>query len=178
MPSFDEIVTAENLRRARHFPFSSPLTWFSDFKFHLSAIKLESAPHAITASGITEAGSADFQFDAVTGDWKKPLDSAFPNLEKARTFLKYQPLGLSVNHETMRLKLAEVMRDEKDWEETCLKVNTANFAFLGHFNCTLELATRIAPIDYQWRLGRKIRLAPESLPRHRLTSIFDEALSA
>ena len=57
-----------------------------------------------------------------------------------------------------RRTLAEVFRNESEWHESPLTVRAARFQFLERFGPhQLELATQVAPLDYRWRLGNRIK---------------------
>jgi hypothetical protein len=89
--------------------------------------------------------------------------SPFRSIEQAAAFLKYRPLGIAVDPLRERLHLAEVFRDERAWRERPLRVIEARWRFLEELDqtdLTLERATLVAPIDYRWRLGRRIKVAP------------------
>ena len=92
-----------------------------------------------------------------------PESSCFSSPSESERFLKYCPLGLSCTDGGERLKLAEVMRDDSAWQERPIKVVKARWSFferLRHPELVLERATRVAPIDYAWRLGRQVKLSP------------------
>jgi hypothetical protein len=85
--------------------------------------------------------------------------SIFDSEKSAADFLKYRPRGLSVAFP--RLRIAEVFRDESRWLEEEVDIREAHWRFfnsIGQNNLALERATRVAPIDYRWRLGRTERL--------------------
>jgi uncharacterized protein YqjF (DUF2071 family) len=133
--------------------------WFTDFKFHRAKISLES-----TIIGGALTVQSDIAFAHMHWDHKEPdaqkERSAFASRNEARQFLKYRPFGLFVKGN--RLQLAEVLRDESHWREEEITVGKANWKFLndlGQKEIALELATRVAPIDYRWRLGRSLPLA-------------------
>lgn len=88
-------------------------------------------------------------------------DSIFQTREEARTFLKYQAMGMAPSRDGGKLRLAEVFREERDWREREVRVVTGEFAFLKDRapGAVLELATWVSPIDYRWRLGKTVRLA-------------------
>jgi hypothetical protein len=74
--------------------------------------------------------------------------------------LKYAPFGLSVSRSGQQVRLAEVIRDETRWREDPIQVE-ADWSYLrslGLHNLQLVRATRVAPIDYRWRIGRTERL--------------------
>jgi hypothetical protein len=131
----------------------------SDFRFHHSRIALTSGTNevelCVRSSG---AEAAMLAGPGGAGEWTG--SPGFVSRDEAARFLKYRPLGLACD--THGLKLAEVFRDEREWCETPLRVQRARWQFLEKFGeHALELATRIAPIEYRWRLGRR-RSWPEA----------------
>jgi hypothetical protein len=75
--------------------------------------------------------------------------------------LKYAPLGLSISKSGRRVRVAEVIRDEVQWREEPVEVEAADWSYprsLGLRDLRLVRATRAAPIDYRWRIGRTERL--------------------
>ena len=149
---------------------------FTNFLFHRSEIGFERRPgrdDALTVSVLGRRGH--YEADALLRVDTAPRDAApslsegspFTSPEEAARFLKYQPLGLSVDLDARWLKLAEVMRDEQAWRETPVRVIEAHWSFLdsiGQTDVQLERATRVEPLDYRWRLDRRLPLA-DGLPR-------------
>jgi hypothetical protein len=87
--------------------------------------------------------------------------SPFASLEERERVLKYAPFGLSVSNSGQCLRVAEVIRDEALWREETVEVEAADWSYprsLGLRDLRLERATRVAPIDYRWRIGRTERL--------------------
>ncbi len=131
----------------------------SDFRFHPARITLAAAEDAVE---LVMHGTQDGQGDARLRAVPEPAPqlargSCFSSLPEARAFLKYRPLGLSCHAKSGRLKLAEVFRDETQWCERPFRVIESHWPYLeslGQRDLCLELATRVAPIDYRWRLGR------------------------
>lgn len=137
----------------------------SDFKFHPAKIHLESSAQNCGLR-VTSGGGGDallkISFDA---NQVLSKDSCFPTYAEASHFLKYRPIGLSSDASGKQLKLAEVFRNEKDWRETPIGMIEAKWGFLerlGQNEIQLELGTRVAPIHYRWRLGRRAQLAQSS----------------
>ena len=95
--------------------------------------------------------------------------SCFPTLDGAREFLKYQPFALAVNGAAghRHLRIAEVQRDEAAWRETPVTLAEARFALFDRLGQTdqahFELATRVEPMDYVWKLGRREALLGNAL---------------
>ena len=89
--------------------------------------------------------------------------SPFNSPAEAAEFLKYRPLGLSVDLDGRYLEMTEVVRDEAAWREKPVSVIEAHWNFLdrlGQDELRLERAIRVEAIDYCWRLGRRALLAP------------------
>ncbi len=135
----------------------------SDFRFHPAAIHHMTDVSQLTFTvNNTVAARADARV-RVAANEAPPLgcDSCFSSLAEAKDFLRYQPLGLSCDGRGQWMRFAEVFRDESLWNERAVTVRDAYWAFfdaLGQTDARLELATRVAPIDYRWRLGRRERV--------------------
>lgn len=89
---------------------------------------------------------------------ERPAGSVFGSHEQAAAFLKYQPVSL---HPDGRggFRLAEVIRDESLWRERPVRVTewfAADLDELGADGAAIEWATRVEPIPYRWRLGRRV----------------------
>ena len=153
---------------------------FSDFRFHPADVELGAAGGVLTLAvrGLREepdardgephgdAGDAVVRVaaDGVPVEFVPPAGSPFASAAEAAQFLKYPPLGLSADLDGRYLKLAEVIRDEAAWKETPVRVIESHLRFfehmgLGEEEVVLERATRVTPIDYRWRLGRRLPLA-------------------
>ena len=79
--------------------------------------------------------------------------------------LKYRPVAFAPDGPARRVRLAEVFRDERRWEEKPVSVVDARFEFfetLGQDDLVLERAIMVAPLDYRWRLGRRLPLTSEN----------------
>jgi hypothetical protein len=130
----------------------------SDFRFHGARIKqsVDSNRLLFEARSLSDdEGDARLSVD-LTDEPRLSPDSCFASMNEAKQFLKYRPLGLSVAGNF--LKVAEVFRDESRWTESPVAVREARwmlFERLGQKCVSLELATRVSPIDYRWRLGRR-----------------------
>lgn len=131
----------------------------SDFRFHTAAIKhFEDAGRLIFE--VRNSGTDARLCVNVEEEPGIARDSCFASMKEAAQFLKYRPLGLSC--EDGWLRVAEVFRDESKWKETPVSIEEARWSLfdrLAQNETALELATRVAPIDYRWRLGRRERLA-------------------
>jgi len=135
----------------------------SDFRFHSASIEQEDQENSLIFKvGDSENGIGDARL--MVNLIREPGladDSCFDSFDGARAFLKYRPLGLSCDSNGQILKLAEVFRDESKWDEKAVSVVETQWNFFEHLkqnDVRLELATRVAPIDYRWRLGRRERL--------------------
>lgn len=152
----------------------------SDFLFHRADVRfdrqVDQATGALTVSvsGTRGDTTADALLRVGPAGAFTPPDHASPfnSIEEARAFLKYRPLGLSCDVDGKVLRLAEVLRDESRWRETPLKVLKAHWNFfktLDQNEVHLETATRVAPLPYHWRLGRRERLWSPSAHGLRIT---------
>lgn len=135
--------------------------WLSDFRFHRAAISVQGTGRdlalRVRSSG-RRGGEAELEVENAAGAVLAE-DSCFASAAEAAGFLKYRPLGLAVDERTGNVKLAEVFRDEARWREQPLRVARARWEFLenlGQGEARLEWASRVAPIDYRWRLGRRL----------------------
>jgi hypothetical protein len=169
----------------------------TDFRFHPAAVEFSRADDngsdlltvSVQGPGDDGKGDALARVLAPRGDGNgaadtvPPLGSPFRSAAEAAEFLKYCPLGLSVDLDGRYLRLAEVVRDEKAWREQPVRVIEAHWPFLrelGQDQLHLERATRVAPIDYKWRLGRRAAVAPltASPPTRRKTESPAHAAAA
>lgn len=144
-------------------PIAAAGNAFSDFHFHPARIDLRADGRELrlaVRTGGDDAGRAHLR--ALIGmPSEPPRGSPFHDRNEAAAFLKYRPLGLAVANTPRgrRLRLAEVFRDEGDWQETPLQVAEAHWEFfhrLGQDAIELEHAVLVAPIQYRWRLGRSV----------------------
>ncbi len=140
----------------------------TDFHFHPAHIDLVDHDKTLTLTVSRtpqRAGDAELCIDTRLPAQLRD-DSCFPTLTDARSVLRDEPMGLAVEGGT--LKLAEVLREQAGWHEQPVHVSHARFNFfaaMGQHEVQLELATRIAPIDYRWRLGRREPLLQTPPPR-------------
>ena len=138
--------------------------WLSDFKLHRSKIEItvhEARVDTVVRSG-ESAGNARLCIDCNAGAALQT--GLFKDRNEEQQILKYQPLGLAIGSQD-RIRLAEVIRDESDWREETVTVLDAEWGFFDdemQSQLTLERATRVAPLDYRWRLGRTARLRNRS----------------
>jgi hypothetical protein len=137
--------------------------WMTDFRFHYAPVALEKNGDQFEAWVPTRdpAGCAHLKAEIALAH-QLAEGSPFDDVEEAKRVLKYQPLGLAVGGGGRKLKLAEVMREESAWRERPLRVLEADWGFFrampGQSEAKLEIATRVDPIDYRWRLGRSLSL--------------------
>jgi hypothetical protein len=135
----------------------------TDFHFHAARVRFwnddeaawrfrvePTAGDALASLALRRAASNSFA-----------LGSPFSSLEERERVLKYAPFGLSVSNSGQCLRVAEVIRDEALWREEPVEVEAADWSYprsLGLRDLQLMRATRVAPIDYRWRIGRTERL--------------------
>jgi hypothetical protein len=153
---------------------------FSAFHFHPAEVEISSGHSVLTVSvrgGEAEPDARCGEPGGAPGDAivrvaadGVPVEAAlahgspFASVADAERFLKYPPLGLSVDLDGRFLKLAEAIRDESKWAETPVRVIESRLRFfatlgLAPRDVALERATRVAPIDYRWRLGKRMPLS-------------------
>lgn len=148
---------------ADHRLISGVAARLTDFQFHHADIQLTAGtgPYRLSVRGNGDH-LADAQLLADGGSAPpRAIDSCFDSVEQAAQFLKYRPLGLACDRAGSRLRFSEVFRDESQWQETPIHITTASWSLLEHLEqgeIRLELATRVVPIDYRWRLGRRERM--------------------
>lgn len=128
----------------------------TDFRFHVADVswREEDAGGALAVDVSGTKGGA--------GDARLRLDLHAKDAPALPPYLKYRPLGLSANVAGTKVRLAEVLRDEERWSEEPVRVAEARwglFEKLGQHEARLVGATRVAPLDYRWRLGRSATLA-------------------
>ncbi|MEM9418522.1 MAG: DUF2071 domain-containing protein [Planctomycetota bacterium] len=134
--------------------------WTTDFKFHAADIALDANQEAYSLDVQTNDGRADARLRFDHTPPRLEMDSCFPTLQDAQEFLKYQPYALAAVGDAgrRRLRIAEVQRDEAAWVETPVSVSEAKFGLFDQLgqseHVQFELATRVAPMDYIWKLGR------------------------
>lgn len=141
----------------------------TDFRFHRARIRLDANDDRMTIDVHPRGGAgARMAIDARSMD--EPVlapDSCFHTTDEAAHFLTYRPIGLSADPHRRRVRLAEVIRDETQWVETPLRVERGRWSFFDQFGegtAHLERATRVAPVDYRWRLGHAVPMAPREWP--------------
>lgn len=140
---------------------------FSDFCFHVATIRLEPREGGLRLEVAGSAGGlGDARFTAVPAAGDDPAPgSCFADRRQRESVLKYRPVGLAPTADGSTAKLAEVFRDESAWREEPLAVTESDwplFRALQQPEPFLERATRVAPLPYRWRLGRREPLAGSS----------------
>ena len=131
----------------------------TDFRFHKASIRT-SADGSLFRVEITETRDEIVNATAVIETapaGEEEISPPFRTVEDRERILKYTPFGLSVDRSGQRLKVAEVQRDEGQWEERPVQVQTAEWEYLKRTipgEARLVRATQVAPIDYRWRIGR------------------------
>lgn len=134
----------------------------TDFRFNHSAIRLIEHEQRLDVSVYksTEA-KGDLELSVGAGPTNLGEGSAFTSDEMRETVLKYEPVAIAVAKDGW-IRLARVERSESSWREVPVRVERAEWNFfgaLGQDKLCLERATRVAPIDYTWRIGEAV--APE-----------------
>jgi uncharacterized protein YqjF (DUF2071 family) len=147
----------------------------TDFQFHPADVELsrgrDGAAGVLTLAVQGREERADALVRLGTDECAAPApdrESPFRSAAEAAQFLKYRPLALSVDLDGRYLHLAEVSREESAWRERPVRVLEAHWKFLdalGQDDVHLERATRVDPLDYRWRLGRRAKVAAPTLPR-------------
>lgn len=130
----------------------------SDFRFNRAKVELGESEGKLLAKVRSKRRDADADLEIDLRAEPAPVaGSIFGSVDEARKVLKYEPMGLAPGPRGQKVRLAEVFRDESAWDERPVQVVSARWEYLarmGQNDIVLELATRVAPIDYRWRLGR------------------------
>jgi hypothetical protein len=146
-------------RRLPVFPGNA----LTDFRFHQASIHSSVDQASIrlritrTPNKIADAGLVI----ETTPSEEDEIAPPFRTIREREQILKYAPFGLSVDRSGRWLKVAEVQREEGDWDERRVRVQTADWEYLKRTipgDARLVLATQVMPIDYRWRIGRVERL--------------------
>jgi hypothetical protein len=135
----------------------------TDFHFHAARIRFSNKDEAAWRLRVEPTAGDALASLAVRRAASNSLapGSPFASLEERERVLKYAPFGLSVSNSGRCLRVAEVIRDEALWREESVEVEAADWTYprsLGLRDLRLVRATRVAPIDYRWRIGRTERL--------------------
>jgi len=130
----------------------------TDFRFHAADVQFSPGGEEWKLRVIdpSREGDASLRMQRKSTDCLMP-DSPFSSVEERERVLKYAPFGLSVSSSGRSVRVAEVVRDEALWRETPVEVVAAEWTYaltLGVHSMHLVRATRVAAIDYVWRIGR------------------------
>lgn len=149
----------------------------TNFRFHGAAVELGRAGRdggdvmtlAVTGRGDEAANDALVRVSTDPGGagCAAAPGSPFGSAADAEQFLEYCPLGVAPDLDGRYFELAEVVRDESQWRERPVRVIEAHWNFfkhLGQNELHLERATRVDPLDYHWRLGRRAEIARPERP--------------
>jgi hypothetical protein len=146
------------------------------FRFNPASVELSVAPRdggdvlTVAVNGRDEEAANDALVRVASGAGAAPQPapgSPFDSAADAERFLKYRPLAVAPDLDGRYLELVEVVRDESKWRERPVRVIEAHFKFLqrlGQDELHLERATRVDPIDYRWRLGRRAEVVLPEAP--------------
>ena len=113
---------------------------------------------------ITQTSGAIADAEAVIETGATGEDAILPPFQTVHAreeMLKYAPFGLSIDPSGHWLKIAEVQRNESEWEEQPVRVHMADWRYLKRTipgEARLVRATQVMPIDYRWQIGRMERL--------------------
>ena len=135
----------------------------TDFRFHKASIRTaaDGSVFRLKVAQIPdEIAGAEVVIKTVPGG-EDEISPPFHTVEEREQILKYAPFGLSVDRSGQRLKVAEVERNEGQWEERMVRVQMADWEYLKRIipgEARLVRATQVMPIDYRWRIGRMERL--------------------
>lgn len=165
---------------------SRPVAWggamVSDFRFHAARVRMEARDERWV---VIVEGEAPLRLEIdPRGEAGLAEGSVFGSVEEARRVLKYRPVSMAparvgrvgVGRDGRMLRLAEVVRDESAWRERAVRVLRAEFGgdtggtplpLRNGGGATVELCTLVEPIDYRWRLGRRVVLGPTAEERAR-----------
>jgi hypothetical protein len=135
----------------------------TDFRFHKasirSALDQDSIRFRVTRTP-DEIANAGLVIETTPAE-EDEIAPPFRTVGEREQILKYAPFGLSVDRSGHWLKVAEVQREEGEWDERRVRVRTANWEYLKRTipgEARLMRATQVMPIDYRWRIGRMERL--------------------
>jgi len=136
----------------------------TDFHFHASDVRfsVERERWRLRVEDTRGLGSAELCMHRAKTYVLMP-GPPFSSLEEQERVVKYAPFGLAVSRSGHRLRVAEVIRDEALWKEEPVRVELADWNYprrVGVNDLRLVRATRVAPIDYVWRIGRTEPMRP------------------
>jgi hypothetical protein len=130
----------------------------TDFHFHHAGLQLSPAGNGWKLRVVNAShGNATLRLHRANGGGLLP-GSPFSSVEERERVLKYEPYGLAPSGTGRSLRVTEVIRDEALWKEEPIEADDADWTYvrtLGVTDLQLVRATRVAPIDYIWRIGRK-----------------------
>jgi hypothetical protein len=134
----------------------------TDFRFHAADVQFspEGEEWRLRVIDPSREGDATLRMQRKSTDCLMP-DSPFSSVEERERVLKYAPFGLSVSNSGRSVRVAEVIRNEALWTETPVEVVAAEWMYaltLAVHGMHLVRATRVAAIDYVWRIGRSEKL--------------------
>jgi hypothetical protein len=134
----------------------------TDFRFHAARVLSENDDSTLRArvEAMTGGATASLVVRPNASD-SLAAGSPFVSLEERERVLKYATFGLSLSMSKPYVRVTEVIRNEALWEEEAVEVEVADWSYprsLGLSDSRLVRATRIAPIDYRWRIGRTERI--------------------
>lgn len=135
----------------------------TDFRFHKASIQTSVNGFLMRLKVMqTPGGIADADVVIETGPaGEEAIMSPFQTAHEREGMLKYAPFGLALDRSGHWLKVAEVRRDEDEWEERPVRVRMADWRYLKRTipgEARLVRATQVLPIDYRWQIGRMERL--------------------
>ena len=135
----------------------------TDFHFHAAQVQFWNESETAWRVRVEPTTSDALGSLAVRRTASNSLEpgSPFASWEERERVLKYAPFGLSVSKSGRCIRVAEVIRDEALWREESAEVEAADWSYprsLGLRDLRLVRATRVAPIDYRWRIGRTEQL--------------------
>jgi len=160
-PNEPEIEGLFFLRSDADSPF---MVWagelLTNFNFHFAKINVRSG------ASLCEIDIDSPEADAhviLTKDLLPTLTegSPFQDLEEAATFLKYKPVGISVNGG--QVDVLRIIRDERAWRFNLVPVEEARFAYLNLLNAEFEICYEVEPIQYRWNRAVKYALSNREL---------------
>lgn len=135
----------------------------TDFRFHKASIRVttDGAMFRLKIAR-TPAEIANAEVAIATDPaGEDSILAPFRTLGERERTLKYAPFGLSVDRRGRWLRVAEVQRQESQWQEWAVRVPLADWEYLKRTipgEARLVRATQVRPVDYCWRIGRKERL--------------------
>jgi hypothetical protein len=131
--------------------------WLTEFRFHTAEVRhLEQEEKVLLEVSRTDAPGCAVLKRNVSP--RLPRDSAFASLEEAAVRLKYSPAGFSVTQPGY-VDVLSISRDETAWQSRVVLVESADWQYMQNRPARLEICTEVAPIEYQWNRGVRMRAA-------------------